>query len=274
MAKDAKKVKTKSADPKILSDLKAAAYNPRSITDRQLDAMVKSYFKFGDLSGVVYNVRTDRLIGGHQRTRIFKKYGKKSAIVKKPYSDKYGTTSLGYVDVVVADGKSKSVVRIPYREVRWDADTEKAANIAANAAGGEFDLVKLGKILKELEDRKFDIEGAVPIDPWMHRKSISMFESDARRTAEGVDEGGEFPVINPDDVEASLEHTCPRCGHRWSGVTKPSKNKMGGHGHKGKSTRVAVEKKGKVIGAKKSGKADKSKVKSAKTATKKKKTKR
>jgi len=244
--------------PKTMADLKAASYNPRSITDRQLDAMVKSYMKFGDLSGITMNVRTGNLVGGHQRTTIFKKHGKKSSIVKKPYSDKYGTVSVGYVDVVVKRDGNSSVIRIPYREVKWDADTEKAANIAANAAGGDFDLVKLGKVLKELEDRKFSIED-VPIDPWMHRKSIAMFESNNRRAAEGVDQDGEFAVISPDAVEASLEHCCPKCGHRWSGTTKVSKASSGGGRTraKGPAKRVSVDKDAKVVGKK--GKVSKTK---------------
>jgi len=42
-----------------LSDLKPAAYNPRKITDEQLEMLKKSFKKFGDLSGIVYveNVR-------------------------------------------------------------------------------------------------------------------------------------------------------------------------------------------------------------------------
>lgn len=258
MAKKPKKSALAVMDPKIISDLRASSYNPRSITDRQLDAMVTSYFKFGDLSGIVFNRRTGNLVGGHQRTTIFKKHGKKSAIVKKPYSDKYGTITVGYVDVTVKKDGHSSVIRIPYREVKWDADTEKAANIAANAAGGDFDLVKLGKVLKELEDRKFSIED-VPIDPWMHRKSIAMFESNKRRAAEGVDQDGEFAVISPEAVEASLEHCCPRCGHRWSGSTKVSKASAGGGRTraKGPAKRVSVDKEAKVLDKK--GKVKKTK---------------
>lgn len=256
--KSNKKTKSILVDPKILSELRAAHYNPRSITDRQLDAMVTSYFKFGDLSGIVLNRRTGVLVGGHQRVHIFKKHGKKSEIVKKTYNDKYGTVAMGHVDVTVKQDGKASVIRIPYREVKWDADTEKAANIAANAAGGDFDLVKLGRVLKELEDRKFSIE-EVPIDPWMHRKSIAMFESNKRRAAEGVDQDGEFAVISPDDVEKSLEHCCPKCGHRWSGTTKVSKASSGGGRTraKGPAKRVSVDKEAKVLGKK--GKVKKTK---------------
>ncbi len=41
-----------------IKDLKPAAYNPRKITDAQLARLKKSLEEFGDLSGIVVNVRT------------------------------------------------------------------------------------------------------------------------------------------------------------------------------------------------------------------------
>ena len=201
--------------PLTLRDLKQAAYNPRTITPLALEQMKRSYEKYGDLSGIVYNETTGNLIGGHQRHTLFNKSGAK--IILKPYKDSRGTTAIGHV-VVPPSTPNGSVLRIPYRQVKFDVNTEKGANIAANAAGGDFDPVKLGRILKDLEYAKFPIEN-VPLDATAFKQAIRMFESMERKKAE-TGSGGSFDVIDTDAMEDSLEHTCPRCNYRWSGSTK------------------------------------------------------
>ena len=85
--------------------------------------------------------------------------------------------------------------------------------------------------------------------------------SAGRREAEGVDQDGEFSVINPDDVAASLEHQCPKCGFQWSGTTKKSAASSGGGRtrRKGAADKVAIDPKvkkkaKKVVPAKKAKK--------------------
>jgi len=120
-----------------LTDLKPAAYNPRKITDAQLARLKKSLEEFGDLSGIVFNTRTQTMVSGHQRV---KNIDADCKITKKPHTDKTGTVALGYIDTAAG--------RFAYREVDWPEDKEKKANIAANKHGGEFD----DDLLKELLD--------------------------------------------------------------------------------------------------------------------------
>lgn len=131
-------------------DLQPAPYNPRKITDAQLANLKRSMDRFGDLSGIVRNVQTGNLVGGHQRTKHFDKTWH---IEKEAHKDNTGTVAIGYIDT--PNG------RWAYREVAWDESTEKAANIAANIAanahGGEFDLVKTGDLLHDLDIAKFDL---------------------------------------------------------------------------------------------------------------------
>lgn len=146
-----------SSDKKIfkslkLKDLKAAKYNPRSITVDALKRLGKSISEFGDLSGVVFNERTGTLISGHQRITTIK--DKKNAIVTTKHKDEHGTIALGYIQVT----EGNKEIRIPFRVVDWDRRKEKLANIAANAQGGEFDNQKLGKLLADLSSEKFDVE--------------------------------------------------------------------------------------------------------------------
>ena len=48
--------------------------------------------------------------------------------------------------------------RFKYREVSWDAATEKAANIAANKGGGDWDTELLSEWIKDLEALDFDLD--------------------------------------------------------------------------------------------------------------------
>ena len=111
-----------------VKDLKPAGYNPRKISREKLSALKKSLEEFGDLSGIVYNTRTQTLIGGHQR---IKNLDPSWPIIKKAQTDKTGTTAAGYVETPHG--------HLTYREVDWPEIKEKQANIAANAHGGEFD---------------------------------------------------------------------------------------------------------------------------------------
>lgn len=148
---------------KTVASLTPAAYNPRRINKDQLDKLGRSMRRFGDLSGIVKNLTTGNLVGGHQRVKHFNItwpiYIERSAIryaknrkeglpvvvksIGKPL-DQVGTVSQGYIE-------TPTFGRWTYREVRWPLATEKAANIAANAHGGDFDMQALAPMLKDLQ---------------------------------------------------------------------------------------------------------------------------
>lgn len=96
-----------------LSVLKAAEYNPRKISQAALDGLKYSLQEFGDISGIVFNQRTGRLVAGHQRV--------------KALIDKFGDLQISGDLIETPAGVFK------IRVVDWDEDKEKAANIAANA---------------------------------------------------------------------------------------------------------------------------------------------
>lgn len=133
-----------------LKDLKPADYNPRTITDEQLERLKKALHEFGDLSGIVFNRRTDNLVGGHQRLKCLPPDAKVEKTKLKKTS-RTGTIAEGRIFI---DGENYT-----YREVDWPVEKEKAANIAANQHGGEFDDELLGALLKELsETPDFDVD--------------------------------------------------------------------------------------------------------------------
>lgn len=118
---------------KKITDLKHYRKNPRKITDQKFELLSNSLEKYGDLGGIVVNVRNGEVIGGNQRTRFFKEHADEVEIqtVKLPATDAQGTVAIGHL---IYKGN-----RYNYREVDWDEKTEQEANILANKATGFFD---------------------------------------------------------------------------------------------------------------------------------------
>ncbi len=140
MSKSKPKIERRNG-PRNAGEIKPASYNPRTISNAKLDALGKAMKEFGDLGGVVVNVRTGNCVGGHQRV---KHLDPKWPITKRPAKDKTGTVALGTVWTPYG--------QIAYREVDWPLAKEKLANLAANQHGGEFDTDLLTDILKGLDE--------------------------------------------------------------------------------------------------------------------------
>lgn len=195
---------------KSAKDLRGASYNPRQITNKQLDALGSSISSFGDLSTVVFNRRTKTLIAGHQRTKTLAKWPSK--IVTKPHKDQYGTVEQGFIIYKTDRGE----LRVPIRVVDWPLKKEKQANIAANMHGGDFDRQKLAALVAELEtDKNFDIEllGMDAHDLTMLHKLLPKEDLDA---SDDTEEPGEFESAL-DKVEAARSKMvcCPKCKFKF-----------------------------------------------------------
>lgn len=102
-----------------VAELVPAGYNPRKITARAADGLRASLARFGELGGIVWNERTRRLVGGHQRVKAL--------------------LALGVEEVDVR------VVDLPTAE-------EKALNVTLNnpAISGEFDFEVLDVVLDDI----------------------------------------------------------------------------------------------------------------------------
>lgn len=209
-----------SKNPKHINDLKGASYNPRYITDKKLKALTKSMEEFGDLSGVVFNRTTGVLVSGHQRIKSIK--GKSSKISKSVVKkDRQGTVALGTIDVKEDDG---TITKIPYREVEWDNKLhEMAANVSANASGGDFDQAKLGAVMAKLEKGEFDVE-LTSVDNWTTAKAIGRFKKSKDENSEGSqsDDDNSFSVVDPKAM--AFDHQCPKCGYKYSASTSKPKS--------------------------------------------------
>lgn len=102
----------------------AATYNPRKISDHDLDALRRSLRSFGAVQPILVNRRTKRVIGGHQRIRAAQ-------------LEHFATLPVTYVDL--------------------DDAKERQLNLALNRIHGQFDEEKLAAVLTELLEAGADL---------------------------------------------------------------------------------------------------------------------
>lgn len=108
-----------------MEDLRPADYNPRKMSEKELDKLKMSIEEFGYVDLVIWNETTGNIVGGHQRYKALEDLGFEE------------------IDVVVLE---------------MDESKEKALNIALNKISGEFDIEKLKEILSELQFEDIDLE--------------------------------------------------------------------------------------------------------------------
>lgn len=105
---------------KKIREMDRAAYNPRIELipgDTEYENLRRSILTYGVIIPVVWNQRTNRVVGGHQRLTVLENEGETE------------------VDVSVVD---------------LDETQEKQLNIALNKVEGGWDEVKLGELLADL----------------------------------------------------------------------------------------------------------------------------
>ena len=133
-----------------LKDLKENPLNPRKISESRLKMLEKSLIEFGDLSGIVWNRKTGRLVGAHQRLKVLPEDSEVRIIKEFPGATKSGTVAVGEVAV---GGESFNI-----RIVDWGEERELAAMIAANKHGGTWDFGLLSEGLLTLDHINLDNE--------------------------------------------------------------------------------------------------------------------
>ena len=92
--------------------------------DPEYEKLKRSIEQFGYVEPVIWNEKTGRVVGGHQRLKVLTDMG------------------ITEVDVVVVD---------------MDTEKEKALNIALNKISGEWDTEKLALVIADLQGTDFDV---------------------------------------------------------------------------------------------------------------------
>jgi len=150
-----------------VTELKGWESNPRTITDDELAGLGVSMEQFGDISGVVFNSRNDRLVCGHQRIKS----------LKALYGDDLEVEEVDSERGVIRteDGKEWSV-----RFVDWDEETHAAACIAGNSEviQGKWDEGLLGTLLQDINAADADLFSAMRIDK-LAELHCGMFDVDS-----------------------------------------------------------------------------------------------
>jgi hypothetical protein len=115
-----------------LDSLKVADNNPRTINNRHFQGLMNSIRRFGLVEPIVWNSRTERIIGGHQRYRAL-------------------------VEMGVTEATIVSADMTPEEEI--------AANLTLNnpAIEGEFDE-PVGDLLKNLDANAHDMFNELNLD--------------------------------------------------------------------------------------------------------------
>jgi hypothetical protein len=128
-----------------IQKIKKTTLNPRRMSKDAKSGLKNSIEKFGDISGIVFNKKTNELVGGNHRWELLqKKYGNTLNLRQLGESDLYA---------IYANDEFTSYT---LREVNWDEQTAKAANITANSqAISGFFTKELDDILKDLKDEDY-----------------------------------------------------------------------------------------------------------------------
>lgn len=166
-----------------IKDLHTYHKNPRKITEKMFELLGDSIREFGDLSGIVFNVRSKELIGGNQRTQFFKRND--AEIHTTPVKDsKVGTVAQGYV---LFNGEKYN-----YREVDWDEKKSERANIMANKVTGFWDNDILANQF-DLEDLK--LAGFEDFELGMFNEEILIDKNNMNDTMESYLDGNVKQIV-------------------------------------------------------------------------------
>lgn len=149
-------------DETTINNLIADPKNPRKISKDDFEKLQKALKKFGDLGGIINNLETGELVGGHKRIEAFKADPNAQAniTITQQYEQptQAGTVAIGYVIV--------NNEPFGYRVVQWPRPLQRAANLAANHAGGEDDMDLLAEVVYELsqDENAEELLGLTTID--------------------------------------------------------------------------------------------------------------
>ena len=152
-----------------INELISPEYNPRQITDDEMEKLKNSINEFGYIAPIIVNKHNNHIIGGNQRYEALKSLG---------YTD---------VDVVFVDEP--------------DSNREKALNIALNKISGEWDFVKLADIIDELELNDFDI----PLTGFDEQELENFYIEEENPKEHEPVEVAEDDYDEPDDLEVTVQ---------------------------------------------------------------------
>ena len=138
-----------------ITDIIPGEYNPREISNKELEKLKNSINEFGFVDPIIINLKNNHIIGGHQRYNV---------LVEKYVLDK----DLEELNIIKL-GDIGWVFPNEEREVKSE-DYEKALNIALNKIRGEWEYEKLNVVLQDLAEHDFEV-GLTGFEAFVYEKS-------------------------------------------------------------------------------------------------------
>ena len=161
-----------------IDDVYSSVYNPRRMLDEDKYKLKNNLKRFG--FGRSYYLKSNSIIGGHQRFDVLKDSG-----VKEFYLIELG--DIGWLFTTT----DLEVI---------DSDYEKALNISLNKITGDFDAVKLRSLMEDLQLRKFDLSLTGFDDLELKKLDIDL---NPFNSSDEVVEEDEYCIT--DDVETNIQ---------------------------------------------------------------------
>jgi hypothetical protein len=160
-----------------LADLEEYDENPREIDEQALAGLISSIDRFGYVEPIVWNEKTKRIVGGHQRLQVLKLKGVKKA------------------QVVVVD---------------MDDAEELAANLTLNnpEIEGEWDD-PVNDLLKQLKGADEDLYDSLNLG------DLEGFVESLMPRGGEDDYSGSNGEINIDELTGECDTKCPCCSFEW-----------------------------------------------------------
>ena len=163
-----------------INDLISPDYNPREISDEEMQKLKTSIQEFGYVDPIIVNDVNQHIVGGNQRY---------FALKELEYTE---------VDVVYIHEE--------------DSNREKALNIALNKISGEFDEVKLNQIFQDMKLEGFEAINLTGFEDYEIKELSFMNDIEFDNDLELSDDD-----LSEDKKEDEItEITCPYCNETFN----------------------------------------------------------
>ena len=180
-----------------INELISPEYNPRQITDDEMEKLKNSINEFGYVVPIIVNKHNNHIVGGNQRCLALKQLG-------------YTMIDVIYIDE--PDINKEKALNIRLNNLSGEWDTNKLQNILDDLKLQEFDVSLTGF---DIEVQKFEFDDNPSIYNVPSSDIVDMKGEDQEETIDEIyfeipDDEPEYDESIADTVESI---TCPRCGY-------------------------------------------------------------
>ena len=180
-----------------INELISPEYNPRQITDEEMEKLKNSINEFGYVVPIIVNKHNNHIVGGNQRYEALKQLG---------------YTMIDVIYINQPDINKEKALNIRLNNLSGEWDTNKLQNILDDLKLQEFDVSLTGF---DIEVQKFEFDDNPPIYNAPSSDIVDMKGEDQEETIDEIyfeipDDEPEYDESIADTVESI---TCPRCGY-------------------------------------------------------------